>query len=162
MLSISVVGEADLPELMPMLRGYCDFYRVDPSDEKLVELSRALIANPAEGLQLIARQGAGSDAGSDAGFDVGAEVPLGFATVYWTWQTLYASRVGVLNDLYVTPEARGSGAGRTLISHCLQLCRERGATKLVWETAPDNHAAQRLYDGIGAEKSTWFTYELDV
>jgi hypothetical protein len=43
---ITVVGEADLPELMPMLRSYCDFYRVDPSDEKLAELSRALIADP--------------------------------------------------------------------------------------------------------------------
>ena len=34
-IDITVVGEADLPELMPMLRGYCDFYGVDPSDEKL-------------------------------------------------------------------------------------------------------------------------------
>ena len=41
MLTISVVGEADLPELMPMLRGYCDFYEVDPPDEKLGALSRA-------------------------------------------------------------------------------------------------------------------------
>ncbi|GJF09347.1 GCN5 family N-acetyltransferase [Mycolicibacterium cyprinidarum] len=145
---IAVVGEADLPELMPMLRSYCDFYRVDPSDEKLAELSRTLIANPAEGRQLIARDSTGT--------------PLGFATIFWTWQTLYAARVGVLNDLYVTPQSRGTGTGRALISQCLQLCHERGAAKLVWETAPDNLAAQRLYDGIGAEKSSWFTYELEA
>ncbi|MGB3232885.1 MAG: hypothetical protein WA944_01780 [Mycobacterium sp.] len=42
------------------------------------------------------------------------------------------------------------------------MCHDRGAEKLVWETAPDNEAAQRLYDGIGAEKSTWLTYELDA
>ncbi|PRC60006.1 N-acetyltransferase, partial [Mycobacterium sp. ITM-2017-0098] len=77
-------------------------------------------------------------------------------------QTLYAARVGVLNDLYVTPESRGTGTARTLIARCLQLCHERGAEKLVWETAPDNATAQRLYDGIGAEKSTWLTYELDA
>ncbi|WP_137148225.1 GNAT family N-acetyltransferase [Mycolicibacterium sp. CR10] len=148
MLTISVVGEADLPELMPMLRGYCDFYEVDPPDEKLGALSRALIANPDEGLQLIARQPDGT--------------PLGFATIYWTWQTLYAARVGVLNDLYVTAESRGTGTGRALIARCLQICHDRGAEKLVWETAPDNETAQRLYDGIGAEKSTWFTYELDA
>jgi GNAT superfamily N-acetyltransferase len=145
---ITVVGEADLPELMPMVRSYCDFYRVDPSDEKLAELSRALIANTGEGLQLIARDATGS--------------PLGFATIFWTWQTLYAARVGVLNDLYVTPQSRGTGSGRALIAHCLRLCTERGAVKLVWETAPDNETAQRLYDGIGAEKSTWFTYELEA
>jgi len=145
---ITVVGEADLPELMPMLRSYCDFYQVDPSEEKLAELSRALIADPGEGIQLIARDATGP--------------PLGFATIFWTWQTLYAARVGVLNDLYVTPQSRGTGTGRALISHCLQLCHERGAAKLVWETAPDNETAQRLYDGIGAEKSTWFTYELEA
>lgn len=148
MLNISVVGQPDVPELMPMLRAYCDFYRVQPSDERLAALVSALIDNPADGVQLIARDGDGT--------------PLGFATIYWTWQTLYAARVGVLNDLFVVPASRGTGAGRTLIERCLELCRERGAEKLVWETAPDNAVAQRLYDGIGAEKSTWLTYELDA
>ena len=151
MLTISVVGEADLPDLTPMLRGYCDFYRVDPSDEKLIALCRALIAAPDEGLQLIARK--------DDGTTV---IPLGFATIYWTWQTLHAGRVGVLNDLFVVPASRGTGTGRALIERCRELCRERGAEKLVWETAPDNATAQRLYDGLGAEKSTWLTYELDA
>jgi GNAT superfamily N-acetyltransferase len=148
MLTIDTVGAADLPELMPMLRAYCDFYRVDPTDERLRALASALIADPSEGLQLIARDSDGT--------------PLGFATIYWTWQTLHAARVGVLNDLFVTPASRGSGAGRALIERCRELCRERGAEKLVWETALDNTTAQRLYDGIGAEKSTWLTYELDV
>lgn len=148
---ITVVGEADLPELMPMLRGYCDFYGVDPTDEKLTGLVRALIAAPDEGLQLIARRQDGT-----------AGIPVGFATIFWTWQTLYAARVGVLNDLYVTPQSRGTGTGRALLAHCLQVCHDRGAEKLVWETAPDNATAQRLYDGIGAEKSTWITYELDA
>jgi len=157
MLTIDAVGKADLPELMPMLRAYCDFYQVDPSDERLLALASALIDNPAEGLQLIARGPAQS---------IGAPhvrgTPLGFATIYWTWQTLYAARVGVLNDLFVVPETRGSGTGRALIERCRELCRERGAEKLVWETALDNTKAQRLYDGIGAEKSTWHTYELDA
>jgi len=158
MLTIDIVGAADLPELMPMLRAYCDFYRVDPTDERLRALASALIADPSEGLQLIARD---SPAESD-GAPLVRGTPLGFATIYWTWQTLYAARVGVLNDLFVTPASRGSGAGRALIERCRELCRERGAEKLVWETALDNTTAQRLYDGIGAEKSTWFTYELDA
>ncbi len=158
MLTIDTVGAADLPELMPMLRAYCDFYRVDPTDERLRALASALIADPSEGLQLIARD---SPAESD-GAPFVRGTPLGFATIYWTWQTLYAARVGVLNDLFVTPASRGAGAGRALIERCRELCRERGAEKLVWETALDNTTAQRLYDGIGAEKSTWFTYELDA
>lgn len=146
-LSITTVTASDLPELMPMLRAYCDFYEVDPSDARLETLARALIDNPDEGVQLIAR---------------GDGAPLGFATIFWTWQTLYGARVGVLNDLYVNAAARGSGTGRALIERGLQLCRERGAEKLVWETAPDNATSQRLYDGIGATKSTWLSYELDA
>jgi GNAT superfamily N-acetyltransferase len=142
------VGIVDLPVLMPMLRAYCDFYEVDPRDDRLVALCRALIDDPTEGEQAIARSPDGE--------------PLGFATVFWTWQTLDAARVGVLNDLYVVPEARGRGVGRTLIEHCRALCRKRAAAKLVWETAPDNETAQRLYDGIGADRSTWLTYEIDA
>ena len=148
MLTITTAGPADVSELMPMLRAYCDFYRVGPSDERLSALVSALIDDPSEGVQLIARDTDGT--------------PLGFATIYWTWQTLYAARVGVLNDLFVVPASRGTGAGRALIERCRELCRERGAEKLVWETALDNTTAQRLYDGIGAEKSTWHTYELDA
>lgn len=148
MLTISEVGESDLAQLLPMMRGYCDFYRVDPGDDELVTMSRALIADPGDGVQLIARA-------PDA-------TPVGFATIFWTWQTLYAARVGVLNDLFVAPQARGDGAGRALIAHGARLCRDRGAAKLVWETAPDNTTAQRLYDGLGATRSTWLTYELDV
>ena len=146
-LSIDTVVDSDLPELLPMLRAYCDFYRVDPPDDRLLALATTLIENPDEGVQLIAR---------------GDGTPLGFATIYWTWQTLHAGRVGVLNDLYVQPVARGTGTGRALIERGLQLCRERGAEKLVWETALDNATAQRLYDGIGASKSTWLSYELDA
>ena len=146
-LTIETVTASDTPELLPMMRSYCDFYRVDPSDDRLLALADALIENPDEGVQLIAR---------------GDGTPLGFATIYWSWQTLYAARVGVLNDLYVESAARGTGTGRALIERGLALCRDRGAEKLVWETAPDNTTAQRLYDGIGAAKSTWLSYELDA
>src|SRR5207247_11370366 len=56
LIEISRAGEADLPELLPLLRGYCDFYEVTPSDEELLALSRALIADPErDGVQLLAR-----------------------------------------------------------------------------------------------------------
>jgi ribosomal protein S18 acetylase RimI-like enzyme len=145
---IERAGVSDLPVLLGMLRAYCDFYKVHPSDDALTALCRTLIEDPAQGEQSIARDNSGA--------------PLGFATIYWTWQTLNASRVGVLNDLYVMPEARGSGVGRALIEQCRKRCRDRGAARLVWETAPDNTTAQRLYDGIGARSSTWLTYELDA
>jgi ribosomal protein S18 acetylase RimI-like enzyme len=146
-VTIDLVGERDLGDLLPMLRAYCDFYEVAPSDERLEALVRALIADPEhEGVQLIARGDGGE--------------PLGFATVYWTWQTLSAARAAVMNDLFVTPAARGKGVGRALIEECRRRGRERGCPELVWETAPDNEAAQGLYDSLTGEKSTWIAYTL--
>jgi ribosomal protein S18 acetylase RimI-like enzyme len=148
-MKVEPVGEADLVELLPLMRAYCDFYEVEPGDADLEALAHALIADPQhEGVQLIARSEAGE--------------PLGFATVYWSWQTLSAARAGVMNDLFVVPEARGQGVGRALIEECRRRCRERGAAQLVWETAPDNEAAQRLYRTLGAREGRWVTYEMDA
>jgi len=146
---IAPVTEADLPELLPLLRGYCEFYEADPSDDDLLALSRALLADPErEGLHLMARDDAGT--------------PVGFATVYWSWSTLSASRIGVMNDLFVAPNARGSGAAEALIAACLDRCRERGARTLSWQTARDNHRAQALYERIGGRREEWLDYSLDA
>jgi GNAT superfamily N-acetyltransferase len=149
-LTIAPVLDADLPELLPLLRAYCDFYQVAPADTALDALARALLADPErEGLQLLARDGAGR--------------AVGFATLFWTWQTLSAGRVGVMNDLYVAPEARGAGVARGLIDACLERCREHGATELIWQTARDNVRAQALYDRIGATRDDrWLDYSLPV
>jgi ribosomal protein S18 acetylase RimI-like enzyme len=147
---ITTVTEADLPELLPLMRGYCDFYEVDPSDEELLAMSRALIADPdREGIQLIARDQEGR--------------PVGFATIFWTWSTLSASRVGVMNDLFVGEQARGTGVVEKLIAACADRSRRQGATSLDWTTARDNFRAQRVYDRIGARRDErWVDYSLAV
>ncbi len=62
-VAITVVREEDLDDLLPLMRGYCTFYETSPSDESLLELSRALIADPErDGMQLIARNSASGDA----------------------------------------------------------------------------------------------------
>jgi GNAT superfamily N-acetyltransferase len=144
----TVASEAQLEELLPLMRLYCDFYNVAPDDESLLTLSRALIADPAcEGVQLLARW---------------HDEAIGFATVFWSWSTTNAGRIGVMNDLFVLDKARGIGAGAALIDACARLCRERGALRLVWQTAPDNHHAQALYERIGAVRETWIDYWIDT
>jgi GNAT superfamily N-acetyltransferase len=147
-VEISRVGEGDLEELLPLLRAYCDFYEVAPSDDALLLLARALIGDPErEGVQLIARTDGNA---------------VGFATVYWSWATTIAARIGVMNDLYVAPEARGSGAADRLIDACADECRRHGAAELAWQTAQDNARAQRVYDRVGATRSEWVDYSLSV
>jgi GNAT superfamily N-acetyltransferase len=147
-VKIETVREPDVGDLLPMLVAYCEFYDADPGEENLRALALALIERPDEGVQLIARGESGE--------------PLGFATVYWTWQTLGAARVGVMNDLFVWPEHRGQRVGRALIEASAGLARERGARWLGWDTAPDNATAQRLYDTTGARRSEWVSYSLDL
>ena len=147
---IAIVTEADLPELLPLIRGYCDFYEVSPADAALLAMARELIADPdKEGLQLIARDEAGR--------------AVGFATIFWTWSTLSASRIGVMNDLFVDPGTRGSGAADALIAACAERCRERGATALEWKTAHDNHRARKVYERVGGKRDErWLDYSLDM
>ena len=148
---IAVAGEDDLADLLVLMRAYCDFYDVAPSDDALLGLSRALIADPAhEGVQFIARSAAADGA------------PLGFATVFWTWSTTRGARIGVMNDLFVTPAARGLRLGEALIAACAERCRAHRAVSLTWQTALDNMRAQALYDRIGARRSQWLDYDLPV
>jgi ribosomal protein S18 acetylase RimI-like enzyme len=148
-MTVDRVRERDLDELLPLMRAYCDFYDVGPSDDELLALARALLADPQrEGTQFLAR---GDDSRA-----------IGFATVYWSWATTSAERIGVMNDLFVAPEARGSGAAEALIEACRAECAAHGAGKLTWQTAPDNDRAQRVYDRIGATREQWLDYWLPV
>lgn len=147
-MPISTVKATDFDELLVLMRGYCDFYEVAPSDEKLLKLMGVLLESPSEGTQVLARDGAGE--------------AVGFATVYWTWQTLTASRVGVMNDLFVQEKARGQGWADALIDACGGLCRDRGITTLVWQTALNNGRAQAVYSRVGGKPERWLDWSLDV
>ena len=146
---IATVTEADLPELLLLMRGYCDFYEVDPSDDALLALARVLIADPDQGLQLIARDDDGTASG--------------FATIFWTWSTLSAAKLGVMNDLFVAEDARGGGIADALIAACVEHCRQHRATELAWQTARTNLRAQAVYERVGAKRDDrWLDYSLSV
>ncbi len=147
-MPIQPIVESDFPDLLTLMRGYCDFYHVTPEDSQLSNLMRSLLESPEEGTQLIARDSQGE--------------AVGFATVYWTWQTLSAARVGVMNDLFVVSSARGKGWADALIDACGQLCREHQVDTLVWQTALDNERAQAVYSRVGGEPSRWLDWSLDV
>jgi GNAT superfamily N-acetyltransferase len=148
-MTIERVTTQDLDELLPLMRAYCDFYEVSPSDDDLLGMSRELIADPEkEGVQFIARDGGGR--------------AVAFATVFWTWATSDAARLGVMNDLFVSPDARGGGYADALIERCRAECGRRGAIRLSWQTAPDNARAQAVYDRVGGNREQWVDYWLSA
>ena len=148
-MHVDSASTADLEAVLPLMRGYCDFYEAKPSDQGLLEMAQALIeADDSEGMLLVAR----SDSGE----------PVGFAAVGWKWSSLRASRVAIMEDLFVDPEARGSGAGGALIAECAERARAHGAPVLLWVTALDNHAAQSVYERTGAKGDRLLEYELEL
>jgi GNAT superfamily N-acetyltransferase len=154
--SIDIVNENDLGDLLDLLRAYCEFYNQTeqipkPTDDALMSVSRALIANPTQdGIQLIVR-------------DIKERTPAGFATIFWSWSTLKGGRLAIMNDLYVYEKYRGQGIADILIAECAKQARERGALCLTWQTSVANKRAQAVYDRSDALKSDrWLDYMVDL
>ncbi len=81
---------------------------------------------------------------------------VGFAQSYPTWSSVSLSRSWVLNDLFVTPVARGTGAARALVQDMCRRAKEAGAIRVSLATAWDNVAAQGLYESEGFVRDQHF------
>ena len=82
------------------------------------------------------------------------DAAVGFTQLYPAFSSVSASRVWILNDLLVLPEARRMGVARALLSSAAEFARADGALRLELETDHDNHTAQALYRALG-----WDAYE---
>ncbi|KIR63192.1 MULTISPECIES: GNAT family N-acetyltransferase [Micromonospora] len=90
----------------------------------------------------------------------GADRPLGFALWFLNFSTWAGVHGIYLEDLYVRPEARGTGAGRRLLATLAAICVERGYRRLDWSMIDWNPAA-RFYASIGASPmEEWVPYRL--
>ncbi|MFV8782175.1 GNAT family N-acetyltransferase [Microbulbifer sp. SA54] len=141
---IERVSNGNLKEVLPLFRAYQEFYKVqDICDERNRVFLSQFCDSPELGSQFLFRKN--------------GEV-VGFASVYFTFTSTITSKVAILNDLYSQPESRAEGIGRKLIEHCREFAKSHGAVRLQWVTAPDNEAAQKLYDSMGLSKSSWYFY----
>lgn len=66
-----------------------------------------------------------------------------------------------LEDLFVSPSARGQMIGKKLIEHVQEQAREKACDRLYWHTQESNRTAQRLYDWI-AEKPGVIEYRMGL
>lgn len=84
---------------------------------------------------------------------------IGLAHVREFARPLNGSRGLYLDDLFVSPDSRGDGAGTALLGAMRDRAREHGLSVVRWITAADNETARRVYDRV-AEKTNWVTYDL--
>ncbi len=88
---------------------------------------------------------------------------VGFTQLYPLFASLSIGRAFVLNDLFVSPAARGLGLGRLLLDRAARYGRETGARYLELSTETTNAVGQRLYEKMGWVRDTQFLhYSLDL
>jgi GNAT superfamily N-acetyltransferase len=83
---------------------------------------------------------------------------VGFTQLYPSFSSVSMKRLWVLNDLFVTPDARKSGAGRALLERAERWAAETGAKGLTLSTQLTNLGAQRLYEACGWTKDDEFAH----
>ena len=87
--------------------------------------------------------------------------PAGFAVWFYNYSTWQAKNGLYLEDLYVSPDHRGSGAGKLLLKHLARVAVEKGCGRFEWSVLDWNEPAIRVYDAIGAEPQTeWIRYRM--
>jgi GNAT superfamily N-acetyltransferase len=137
----------DLDVLVPLFDAYRQFYR-QPSEP---ERARRFLLDRFEHSQsviFIAFEGAEA---------------VGFMQLYPSFSSRAMARIFVLNDLFVSPEARRHGAGSALLHAATEYARRVGALRLVLSTEVTNATAQSLYEKLGWKRDTAFcVYQLPL
>lgn len=87
--------------------------------------------------------------------------PVGFAVFFFNYSTWQGKHGLYLEDLYVSPESRGSGAGKALLKYLAKLAVDKGCGRFEWSVLNWNEPAIQFYQSIGAEpKDEWTGYRL--
>lgn len=147
-VTIRPAAPADVPTILGFVRDLAAFEKA-PDAVKSTEpmLHEALFgADPAVEALIAERDGAA----------------IGFAIFYKTFSTWTGKRGIWLDDLYVTPEARGSGAGAALLQALAGIAVDRGYARFEWWVLDWNTPALDFYRAKGAvAQDEWTVQRVD-
>lgn len=88
--------------------------------------------------------------------------PQGFALFFHNFSTFEGKPGIYLEDLFVRPEARGSGLGKALLSHLAALAIERDCARLEWWVLDWNEPSIGFYKSLGAKfMDEWTVMRVD-
>ena len=86
---------------------------------------------------------------------------VGFALFFHNYSTFLGQAGIYLEDLYINPEARGKGFGKTMLKYLAKLTVERDCGRLEWSCLDWNEPSISFYKGLGAEAMNgWSVYRL--
>ncbi|MGB8649240.1 MAG: GNAT family N-acetyltransferase [Mycobacteriales bacterium] len=143
--------------------------RAEPADVPvLLELVRALAAYERAPDAVVATEadlhaalfGADPVAGCHVG--LAGDAVVGFALWYRTFST-WTGRPGLwLEDLFVRPEARGTGLGKALLVELARTAVTQGWTRFEWWVLDWNEPAHGFYRSLGARpEDDWTVWRVD-
>tara|TARA_R100000479_G_scaffold21495_1_gene8107 strand:- start:47 stop:514 length:468 start_codon:yes stop_codon:yes gene_type:complete len=138
-LTIRPLRSEDWPAWRQLWAAYLDFYETTlPEAQFEASFTRLIAADTHDFHGFIATWGDG------------AEAPAIGLAHYLCHRHLWRQEpVCYLQDLFVAPQARGTGTGRALIEAVYAAADASGAPRVYWLTQEDNHTARKLYDRIG-------------
>ena len=147
-LTIRPATSADLSLIAQFIRDLADFERLAHE----VRFDEALLGDRLFGARPYAEVLIGEIDGS----------AQGFALFFHNFST-FEGRPGVyLEDLFVRPDARGSGLGKALLGRLALLAVERGCARLEWSVLDWNDPAIQFYKKLGAKPmDEWTIFRVD-
>lgn len=146
-VTVRPVTQADHPAWDTLYQGYAEFYGVTQTPEMRDKVWSWLFDHNAQSEGLVAV--------TEDGTVVGITHFRPFA------RPLSATTGGFLDDLFVSPDARGLGAADALIAGVKAEAVKRGWSIVRWITAEDNYRARAVYDRM-SNRTKWVTYDLPV
>ncbi len=88
--------------------------------------------------------------------------PVGFAIYFFSYSTWLGKHGIYLEDLYVSPEFRGSGAGKGLLQELAKIAVANNCGRVEWSVLDWNEPSIQFYEAMGAKpKGGWTVYRLD-
>jgi GNAT superfamily N-acetyltransferase len=133
-----------------LFRGYCDFYSCPTSDEHQRQIWSWI--HDTKCVEALVAVEVDDDQNE-------IDVPRGLAHLRELVRPLRGAKGGYLDDLFVDPSRRGSGAVDALFSAINDIALAREWSIVRWTTAEDNARAQAAYNKIAA-RTSWVTYDM--
>lgn len=146
-VQIRPAAPADIPVILRFIRDLAIYEKAeDQAQATPAQLQATLFAPEARAHALICeREGR----------------PIGFAVYFFNYSTWQGRHGLYLEDLYVDPAARGSGAGKALLQHLARIAVARDCGRFEWSVLDWNQPAIDFYESLQAKpQAEWVRYRL--
>ena len=143
---VGFLSTDDKSEWRALFQGYADFYKTTMTDEVADQVWDWLLDPHHVFEGLIVRNDQGQ--------------ALGIAHVRACPRSLSGCDIGFVDDMFVDPNARGSGAADALVAKLLDLAEERGWPSIRWVTQHFNERGRAFYDRYTGGPSDFIMYQL--